>query len=396
MAKELSVYERMTSSTKELINIVNREVGIKCCQPFAVRAFDALNSLDLKTEVEAKKAANIFLDNLQTLIQGGITADDYDKIDFVKRGNVITISARVQALLRAFKRKNFMVIDTIVAVPQGDDIYFEEVYKDGVGIIYILKDQRKNIDREITADKLISNHFSKFICRLEIRDLNNKSVIMTTCEMSNQEVMYAQSSSDNGIYLSEWENVVNAKGEVVYLDKAKTKPKRVKVIHDGKDGREPKLNTNSMWYKWTAEMVRKTVMRRALKNIKETIPELSATIMAFDTEYSAEPGESKVIEPNIIEVDGINNIDIDLTNLTEEQQKDADEVYEIYCQNPANAKLDAEKIKQIYESGTPLNEIINEFYAELVNLSKSKSLYPLVENVIKGVPYEKNADQAGN
>lgn len=392
MAKELSVYERMTSSTKELINIVNREVGIKCCQPFAVRAFDALNSLDLKTEAEAKKAANIFLDNLQTLIQGGITADDYDKIDFVKRGNVITISARVQALLRAFKRKNFMVIDTIVAVPQGDDIYFEEVYKDGVGIIYILKDQRKNIDREITADKLISNHFSKFICRLEIRDLNNKSVIMTTCEMSNQEVMYAQSSSDNGIYLSEWENVVNAKGEAVYLDKAKTKPKRVKVIHDGKDGREPKLNTNSMWYKWTAEMVRKTVIRRALKNIKETIPELSATIMAFDTEYSAEPGESKVIEPNIIEVDGINNIDIDLTNLTEEQQKDADEVYEIYCQNPANAKLDAEKIKQIYESGTPLNEIINEFYAELVNLSKSKSLYPLVENVIKGVPYEKNAD----
>ena len=392
MAKELSVYERMTSSTKELINIVNREVGIKCCQPFAVRAFDALNSLDLKTEAEAKKAANIFLDNLQTLIQGGITADDYDKIDFVKRGNVITISARVQALLRAFKRKNFMVIDTIVAVPQGDDIYFEEVYKDGVGIIYILKDQRKNIDREITADKLISNHFSKFICRLEIRDLNNKSVIMTTCEMSNQEVMYAQSSSDNGIYLSEWENVVNAKGEVIYLDKAKTKPKRVKVIHDGKDGREPKLNTNSMWYKWTAEMVRKTVMRRALKNIKETIPELSATIMAFDTEYSAEPGESKVIEPNIIEVDGINNIDIDLTNLTEEQQKDADEIYEIYCQNPANAKVDAEKIKQIYESGTPLNEIINEFYAELVNLSKSKSLYPLVENVIKGVPYEKNAD----
>lgn len=392
MAKELSVYERMTSSTKELINTVNREVGIKCCQPFAVRAFDALNSLDLKTEAEAKKAANTFLDNLQTLIQGGITADDYDKIDFVKRGNVITISARVQALLRAFKRKNFMVIDTIVAVPQDDDIYFEEVYKDGVGIIYILKDQRKNTNREITADKLVNNYFNKYICRLEIRDLNNKSVIMTTCEMSNQEVMYAQSSSDNGIYLSEWENVINAKGEVVYLDKAKTKPKRVKVIHDGKDGREARLNTNSTWYKWTAEMVRKTVMRRALKNIKETIPELSATIMAFDTEYSAETGESKVVEPNIIEVDGINNVDIDLTNLTEDQQKDADEVYEIYCQNPANAKLDAEKIKQVYESGTPLNEILNEFYAELVNLSKSKNLYPLVENVIKGVPYEKNTD----
>jgi len=69
---------------------------------------------------------------------------------------------------------------------------------------------------------------------------------------------------------------------------------------------------------------------------------------------------------------------------------DVNEVYEIYINNPMNARMDAENIKTIYESGRPINEIRNEFYAELVNLSKSKNTYPLIENVLKGVPYEKN------
>lgn len=387
---EITLYEKMKSSTKALIEIVNNEVGVKCCQPFAVRAFEALNELILKTETEAKKAANVFLDNLQTLIQGGIISEDYDKLDFVKRGNTVTISARVQALIRAFRRKGFMLIDTIIAVPKGDDIYFEETYKDNVGIIYLLKDGRRNTDREITAQRLIDNYFDKFICRLEIKDLKNNRTIMTTCEMSNQEVMYAQSSSDNGIFLSEWKEVVDKNGQVVYYDKARTKAKKFKVIYNGTNGNELKLNSDSMWYKWTAEMVRKTVMRRALKNIKETIPELTDTIMAFDTEYQQQNEEPA--NEILVNVEGIESVDVDLMNLSAEQKKDVEEIYEIYFQNPANAKVDAEKIKEIYESGTPLNEIINEYYAELVNLSKSKTLYPLIENIIKGVPYEKNED----
>lgn len=386
--KEMTVYQKMTYSTAELIKIVYTEIGTKCCQPFAVRAFDALNELQLKTETEAKKAANTFLDNLQTLVQGGITSEDYDKLDFVKRGNVITISARVQALIRAFKRKGFMVIDTIVPVPQGDDIYFEENYRDNVGIIYLLKDKRLQTDRAITAERLVENYFDKFICRLEIRDIKNNKTIMTVSEMTNQEVMYAQSASDNGIFYSEWQEVVNSKGEKVYSDSAKTKVKKRKVIFNGANGTEVKFNTDSMWYKWAGEMVRKTVMRRALKNIKETIPELAPTIMAFDTDCDITGGESDIPE-TVIEVNGINNVDIDLNNLSKEQQEDVKEIYEIYVQNPENAKLDAQKIKDIYETGKPINEIINEFYAELVNLAKSKNLYPLVKNILQGVPYEK-------
>ena len=144
-----------------------------------------------------------------------------------------------------------------------------------------------------------------------------------------------------------------------------------------------------MWVKWTSEMVKKTIMRRALKNIKETIPELAPTIMAFDTEFIPnEPQEN--IKENVVDVEGIINIDIDLNNLTEEQKEDVNDCYEIYCQNPENAKLDAERCKKMYEDGVPLNQIINENYAELINLSKSKKLYPLVENIIKGIPYEKN------
>lgn len=387
--KELSVYQKMVLSTSELVKVVNTEIGFKCCQPFAVRALDALNDLKLKTETEAKRAANVFLDNLQTLFQGGITSEDYDKIDLVKRGNVITVSARVQALIRAFRRKGYMLIDTIIGVPQGDDIFFEENYKDGVGIIYLVKDKRINSDREITAERLVSNYFSKFLCRLEIREVSTGKTIMTVTEMSNEEVMHAQSSSDNGIFLSEWKEVTDKKGNVVYKDAAKTQPKKYKVIYDGSNGGEVKYNSDSMWVKWTSEMVKKTVMRRALKNVKETIPELAPTIMAFDTEFVPnEPQEEKI--DDIIEVDGIVNVDIDLTNLTEDQQADVQDCYEIYCQNPENAKLDAEWLKQLYEEGIPINQIINENYAELVNISKSKKLYPLIENILKGVPYEKN------
>lgn len=386
---EITIFEKMTSSTKALIEIVNKEIGINCCQPFAVRAFDALNELKLTTELEAKKASNTFLDNLQTLIQGGITSEDYDKLDLIKRGNTVTISARVQALIRAFKRKGFMVIDTIIAVPKGDDIYFEEQYRDGTGIIYLLKDQRKNTDRAITAERLVENYFDRFICRLEIRDLKNNRTIMTVCEMTNQEVMFAQSASEKGIFLSEWKEVVDAKGQLVYKDRNRTQVKKYKVIYDGTNNTEVKFDKESIWYKWTAEMVRKTVMRRALKNIKETIPELTDTIMAFDTEFVNEPSEEPTSDP-IIEVEGINNIDVDLNNLSKEQLDDVNEVYEIYINNPMNARMDAENIKTIYESGRPINEIRNEFYAELVNLSKSKNTYPLIENVLKGVPYEKN------
>lgn len=389
--KEMTVYQKMTASTSELVKVVNTEIGFKCCQPFAVRALDALNDLKLKTETEAKRAANVFLDNLQTLFQGGITSEDYDKIDLVKRGNVITVSARVQALIRAFRRKGYMLIDTIIGVPQGDDIFFEENYKDGVGIIYLVKDKRINSDREITAERLVSNYFSKFLCRLEIREVSTGKTIMTVTEMSNEEVMHAQSSSDNGIFLSEWKEVTDKKGNVVYKDAAKTQPKKYKVIYDGSNGGEVKYNSDSMWVKWTSEMVKKTVMRRALKNIKETIPELAPTIMAFDTEFVPnEPSEEKL--DDIIEVDGIVNVDIDLTNLTEDQQADVQDCYEIYCQNPENAKLDAERCKQLYEEGVPINQTINENYAELVNISKSKKLYPLIENILKGVPYEKNKD----
>lgn len=382
---ELTVFQKMKLSTAELIKTVNTEIGYKCCQPFAVRLLDALNALKITTDAEAKKVSNTILDNLQTLFQGGITSEDYDKIDLVTRGNVVTVSARVQALMRAFRRKGYMLVDTIVAVPKGDDIYFEESYRDGAGIIYLLKDKRINTDREITAERLAGNYFDKFLCRLELKEVATGKSIMLVSEMSNKEVMFAQSASDNGIFLSEWKEVVNAKGEVVYKQGTKL-AKKYKVIYDGTKGNDIKYNEDSMWFKWTAEMVRKTVMRRALKNVKETIPELTQTIMAFDTEY---PERTEDEEEVIVNIDGVVNTDVDLLNLTEEQQEDVKEVLEIYMQNPAAAKSDAEEIKAAYEAGTPINEIRNKYYAELVNLSKSPNTYPLVKNVIQGVAYEK-------
>lgn len=381
--KDMTVYGQMTSSTEALIKVLQREVGVKCCQPFAIRIFDALNKLEIKTDAEARVASNTFLDNLQSLLQGGITTEDYDKIDLVQRGKVITISARIQALIRACKRKGFTLKETIVPVPKEDDIYFEEQYKDGVGIIYLLKDGRLQPDRDITAERLINGYFKRYLCRLEIKNNITNETLMAVTEMTNDEILYAQESSDNGIFLSEWVSYKDSKGQ----------DRKKKVIHNGLDGKEPILNKNSIWYKWTGEMVKKTIIRRALKNIRETLPELQQTFMAFDKDEELikeiKDKEKTTIDEIVIEPDGIETIKVDLLHLTQEQKNDVDEVFEIYKQNPKTAEVDAEHIKELYESGENLQEIINEHYAEIVNISKSKRLFPLIENIINGVPYDK-------
>ena len=380
MSNNLTVYQKMTTSTTGLINVVKDELKVKSCMPFAVKALDALKSLDLKTEADARQASNTFLDNLQTLAQGGITTEDYDKIDFVKRGKVITISARVQALIRAARRKGFIITETIIAVPKEDDIYFQEEFYNG-SFVYILKDARKNTDREITAERLVDGYFKNFLCRLEILDIKNNRKIMTSTEMSGEEILRAQEASENGIFVSKW---VEAQGYNGYS-------KKKKVILNGKDGREKVLNKDSIWIKWTSEMVKKTIMRRALKNIKEALPELDQTILAFDADLQIPATEEvQQKELKIIDVEGVEVDGVDLTNLTEEQKQDVEEVFEIYKQNPLTAQKDAEEIKEKYENGIEIKDLINEYYAEIVNLSKSKKTYPLVENIIKGVPYEKN------
>lgn len=127
----MTVYNQLTCSESSMFNVLKNEIGIKTnCIPFAVKAIDSLKSLGSLTQREALNAANTFLSDLQTLNQGGIIAEDYDKIDFIKRGKVITISARVEAFLRAAARKGYRITDTIVAVPKEDKdtTYFKEIF----------------------------------------------------------------------------------------------------------------------------------------------------------------------------------------------------------------------------------------------------------------------------
>ena len=129
MSNKLSVYNQLIVSTEECLKSINREIGLKTtCVPFAVKVIEALKTLNIKTEQDALNAANTLMSGLQTLHQGGIVAEDYDKIDFVKRGNVIVPSARVEAFLRAAARKGYRITDTIVAVPiaDGETTYFKE------------------------------------------------------------------------------------------------------------------------------------------------------------------------------------------------------------------------------------------------------------------------------
>ncbi len=365
---EMTVYAKMTATPASLFEVLKNEIGIKThCLPFAVKAIAALKDLGSLNQREALNAANVFLDNLQTLNQGGITAEDYDKIDFVKRGKAVTISARVEAFLRAAARKGYRINDTIVAVPKEDanTTYFAEHFANN-DIVYTLEDRRYQADRDITAERLVNGYFKKVICRLDVTEVHsNKRVLMTVCEISADEIIDISKASDNGIYKAKW---------VAYTDQYGKQRKR-RVISD-------ELNTDSFWCKWTGEMVKKTVIRRALKRVREILPELKETIYAFDRDDEPVQESLPPIGDIVIPME---EPAVDLEKLTAEQQADVKETLDLFKANPKLAEVEAEKIKKAFETGNR-QEVINEHYASIMNIMRSKKLKPLIENYVNEVP----------
>lgn len=361
---KMSVYRQMTASPADLFGVLKQEIGVKTsCFPFAVKAIDALKTLGTLTEREALNAANTFLDNLQTLNQGGIIAEDYDKIDFVKRGKTITISARVEAFLRAAARKGYRITETIVAVPEedGNTTYFKEQFYNGE-IIYVLEDRRIQGDRRIIPERIVSGYFRKFICRLEVREINSgKRVAMTECEMSNDEILSVSKTSEQGIFKTRWEEYSNEFGQT----------KKRKVVTE-------ELNKGSFWYLWTGEMVKKTIIRRALKRVREVLPELKDTIYAFESEQQQDDF-LEVPADNNINIDiPMETVNVDLNNLTSEQKADVKEMFDLFTANPKLAAEKANEIKEQLDGGKDLQSVINDDYASIVNIKRSKKLYPLI------------------
>lgn len=356
MASNLSVFNQMTRTTNECLNVIKKEIGIKInCAPFAVKMIEALKDLKPKTEQEQLNAANAILSSVQTLYQGGILAEDYDKIDFVKRGGYVTASARVEAFLRAAARKGYRISDTIVAVPQEDKdtTYFEEAFVDG-DIVYILKDNRINPDREITAKRLVEKYFAKFICRLDIQDAKkNERVTMTMCEISVDDMIAISKSSEKGIFKSKWEEYIDGYGH-----------KRKRKVET------TEMDPTSLWVKWTGEMVNKSIIRRALKRVREILPDLTETIYAFDNE---------VIEAETVQEDKKTYIElpvettaVDLRHPTEDQKSEGVEMLELFKANPKLAENKFAEIKQMIASGRPAQDIANEEYACLLAISTFK------------------------
>ena len=354
---ELSVYKQLVSDPKGCLDIIKREIGMKStCLPFAVKAVTALSSLELKTEYDELNAANVFLSGMQTLMQGGIKAEDYDKIDFVKRGKTIVLSARVEAFYRAAARKGYRITDTIIAVPKEDfeTTYFKENFYNG-DIVYTVEDRRVNPDRTVNAERLIQKYFSKFLCRLDIHDIKqNKRVAMTVCEMSIDDMLSIAKTSEQGLYKSQWVKVKDDNGNI----------KNKKVITE-----QP--NTDTFWVKWTGEMVNKTIIRRALKRVKEVLPELTDSIYAFEQDDYIE--ENSVVEnQTVIDIPIEETEDVNLRKLTAEQKSECQEVLDLWTANPKLAEDKLSEIKQMIESGKDAQEIVNEEYASIVVLQKSK------------------------
>ena len=365
MAKDLTVYNQLTVSTEECLKTINREIGLKTnCIPFAVKVIESLKTLSIKTEQDALNAANVFLSGLQTLWSGGIIAEDYDKIDFVKRGNTIVPGARVEAFLRAAARKGYRITDTIVAVPKedADTTYFKENFYNG-DIVYTLEDLRKQPDRAVNAERLIKRYFSKFLCRLDVHEASsNRRIVMTVCEMSLDELLQIASVSEQGLYKSRWEQYKDERGYA----------RKRKIITD-------ELNSGTFWVNWTGEMVNKTIIRRALKRIREVLPELKEAIFAFEQDSEVQQ------DPIIIENESMPEIPmedttykVDLNNLTDEQKEDCTEMFHLFVANPKLAEDKTEEIKQRFEKGESKQSIINDEYASIVALRRSTKKWAII------------------
>lgn len=366
MGNELTVYKQLTLGTKECLDVIKREIGMKStCAPFAVKLLEALGGLtpSLKTEQEQLNAANVLLSGLQTLMQGGIVAEDYDKIDFVKRGKTIVPSARVEAFYRAAARKGYRITDTIIAVPKEDfeTTYFEEHFYNG-DIVYVLKDRRFNADRTVTAQRLINKYFSKFVCRLEVQEVqSHKRVAMIVAEMDIDDLLNVAAASEQGLYKSKWE---------AYKDNYGKERKRKVTTNE--------LNTDTFWIKWTGEMVNKTIIRRALKRVKEVLPELTETIYAFEQDTYVEP-ENNVVETDQFEFDiPVETEDINLNKLTAEQMADCKEVLELWKANPKLAEDKLNEVKGLIENGKSAQEIVNEDYASIYVLKMSPQKWAVI------------------
>lgn len=362
MSNNLSVYKQLTLTPESLFNAIKREIGIKTsCIPFAVKSITALKDLGTLTEKEALNAANVFLSNLQTLNQGGIIAEDYDKIDFVKRGKAITISARVEAFYRAAARKGYRITETIVAVPKEDNdtTYFKEEFYNG-NIFYVLEDKRINADRKITAERIANGYFSKFICRMTVENIAGGPKIMSECEMSSEEMLNISNTGEQGIYKTQWVSYTKQNGQTA---------KRKEITKE--------INTDGFWYKWTGEMAKKTIIRRALKRIKEVLPELKETIFAFENDDDIPPAE-EVYEDTTFEIP-MEQPKVDLSNLSPEQKDDVNEMLELFKSNPKLATDKANEIKTLLEGGTNIQDVINTHYASIVNIARSKNTFPIIE-----------------
>ena len=368
---ELSVYNQLTIGIPECLTAMKKEIGLKSnCIPFAVKIIEALKTLDIKTDQERLNAVNTLMSGLQTLMQGGILAEDYDKIDLVKHGKTIVPTARVEAFLRAAARKGYRITDTIIAVPKDDKetTYFKETFFNG-DFIYTLEDRRFQPNREVTAKNIISGYFSKFICRLDIHEIaTNKRIVMTACEMSNEEMLTIVNTSEQGFYKSEWIPVTSTWN-------GKTTTKNTKVLTE-------KLNTNTFWVKWTGEMAAKTIIRRALKRVKEVLPELSATIYAFEQDTTEIIPE--LVQAPIIELP-IETPNINLNKLTADEKTDVKELLAIWKTNPKLAADSLAEIKSLLENKTELQTVINSHYASIMCLKKSAAKWKQIKQHFEGI-----------
>ena len=107
------------------------------------------------------------------------------------------------------------------------------------------------------------------------------------------------------------------------------------------------------------------------------MPELQEAIYAFEQDEAINE-EELVVVPEV-EIPIENKVKgVDLNNLTEEQVADCTEMLELYKANPKLAEDKTKEIVARFENGDKKQDIINDEYAAIVALSKSRNKWAVL------------------
>lgn len=296
--------------------------------------------------------------------------EDFDLLTIVFRAGIPAVTINVSALPRILRRKGYIYQDMIVAVPTGGKGRFVEQIADGRRIA--IYDDGGDLPPLITPDNLTNGSIDRFAMRISIGRAAGEMLDFWDY-IPTSEIIAAANASENGLYKTGWQQGPDGR--------------KHRAILTDKDGNPIKNDKPGPWTQFTSTMVKKTAARRLQKIIKETFPDIGATMDAVLTE--PEPSYPETIDKEPVEAEFVVKYDWDKPD--ENQMADISAANATYKSNPQLLLTALENCyKEMPDNPTEDDKrnLLSKYYTPLFIARRIKSLpekYPALWGVVKPI-----------